>query len=185
MEGSLSVLMTGSRRPGPGVWRHDRVPGRPARIASSETMAASQMVSILPTFPVHLLREGPHARFDDHRHDPAGIRLAPPGHDRADAPRWVASEALTLPRGGMTLVAEATGMSRTTIWAGVREPRDLSASPPPPSDPRRCRRPGGGRPRAEADDPRPLEDLERPVNPATRDDPMAPLRWTCYQIPGV
>ena len=51
--------------------------------------------------------------------------------------RWAAREALTLPRGGMTLVAEATGMSRTTIWAAVRELRDLSASPPPPSDPLR------------------------------------------------
>src|SRR5262249_55667167 len=93
--------------------------------------------------------------------------------------QWAASEALTLPRGGMTLVAEATGMSRTTIWAGVRELRDLSASPPPLSDPRRGRRPGGGRPRAEADAPRLLEDLESLVNPATRGDPMSPLRWTC------
>jgi hypothetical protein len=92
---------------------------------------------------------------------------------------WAASEALSLPRGGTTLVAEATGMSRTTIWAGVRELRDPSASPPPPSDPRRCRRPGGGRHLAEVDDPRLLEDLERLVNPATRGDPMSPLRWTC------
>jgi Rhodopirellula transposase DDE domain len=92
---------------------------------------------------------------------------------------WAASEALSLARGGTTLVAEATGMSRTTIWAGVRELRNPSASPPPPSDPRRCRRPGGGRPLAEADDPRLLEDLERLVNPATRGDPMSPLRWTC------
>jgi hypothetical protein len=93
--------------------------------------------------------------------------------------QWAASEALALPRGGMTLVAEATGMSRTTIWAGVRELRDPEASPPPPSDPRRCRRPGGGRHRVEVDDPRLLEDLERLVNPATRGDPMSPLRWTC------
>src|SRR5215471_9231026 len=93
--------------------------------------------------------------------------------------QWAASEALALPRGGMTLVAQATGMSRTTIWAGVRELRDPSASPPAPSDPRRCRRPGGGRHLAEVDDPRLLADLERLVNPVTRGDPMSPLRWTC------
>jgi len=92
---------------------------------------------------------------------------------------WAASEALALPRGGMTFVAEATGMSRTTIWAGVRELRNPSGSPPPLSDPRRCRRPGGGRHPAEVNDPRLLDALERLVNPATRGDPMSPLRWTC------
>jgi Rhodopirellula transposase DDE domain len=93
--------------------------------------------------------------------------------------QWAASEALALPRGGMTLVAQATGMSRTTLWAGVRELRNPSDSPPAPRDPRRSRRPGGGRHLVEVDDPRLLEDLERLVNPATRGDPMSPLRWTC------
>lgn len=92
---------------------------------------------------------------------------------------WAASEALALPRGGTTLVAQATGMSRTTIWTGIRELQNSSASPEPPSDPRRCRRPGGGRHRAEANDPVLVEDLERLVNPVTRGDPMSPLRWTC------
>src|SRR5437764_14966918 len=93
--------------------------------------------------------------------------------------QWAASEALAFPRGGMTLVAQATGMSRTTIWAGVRELRNPSDSSPALRDPRRCRRPGGGRHLVEVDDPRLLEDLERLVNPATRGDPMSPLRWTC------
>jgi hypothetical protein len=93
--------------------------------------------------------------------------------------QWAASEALALPRGGLTLVAQATGMSRTTLWAGVRELRNPSGLPPAPRDPRRCRRPGGGRHLVEVDDPRLLEELERLVNPATRGDPMSPLRWTC------
>ena len=93
--------------------------------------------------------------------------------------QWAASEALALPRGGLTLVAQATGMSRTTLWAGVRELRNPSDLPPAPRDPRRCRRPGGGRHLVEVDDPRLLENLERLVNPATRGDPMSPLRWTC------
>jgi Rhodopirellula transposase DDE domain len=93
--------------------------------------------------------------------------------------QWAASEALALPRGGLTLVAQATGLSRTTIWTGVRELQGPAIAPLPPSDPRRCRRRGGGRHLVEVNDPRVLEDLERLVDPATRGDPMSPLRWTC------
>jgi hypothetical protein len=93
--------------------------------------------------------------------------------------QWAASEAMALPRGGMTLVAHATGLSRTTLWTGVRELRNPSTMSPAPSDPRQCRRPGGGRHLVEVNDPRLLEVLERLVNPATRGDPMSPLRWTC------
>ena len=93
--------------------------------------------------------------------------------------QWAASEALALPRGGMALVAQATGLSRTTIWAGVRELQNPSPSPGCMGDPRRSRREGGGRHLIELNDPRLLEDLERLVDPTTRGDPMSPLRWTC------
>ena len=93
--------------------------------------------------------------------------------------QWAASEALALPRGGITVVAEATGLSRTTIWAGIRELRDGGAPGTGEPDPRRSRRPGGGPHFAEADDPTLLRDLERLVDPVTRGDPMSPLRWTC------
>src|SRR3954451_24621173 len=92
---------------------------------------------------------------------------------------WAASEALALPRGGITLVAQATGLSRTTIGAGIQE---LRAGPPsrPAADPsRRSRRPGGGRHCVEVDDPTLCRDREQLVDPATRGDPMSPLRWTC------
>lgn len=56
---------------------------------------------------------------------------------------WAAAEALALPRGGISLVAEATGLSRTTISNGIRE---LGQPGPEPSvAPQRSRRPGGGR----------------------------------------
>ena len=43
--------------------------------------------------------------------------------------QWAASEALALPRGGVTLVAQATGMSRITLWAGVaRAPQSVSVA---------------------------------------------------------
>jgi hypothetical protein len=91
---------------------------------------------------------------------------------------WAASEAITLQRGGITLVAEATGLSRTTITAGIRE---LQQSPQPnqPLDPHRSRRRGGGRPFLELDDATLIRDLEQLVDPVTRGDPMSPLRWTC------
>src|SRR6266542_1605307 len=36
---------------------------------------------------------------------------------------WAACEAMTLQRGGVTLLAQATGLSRTTLGAGRRELR--------------------------------------------------------------
>jgi hypothetical protein len=46
--------------------------------------------------------------------------------------------------GGVTLLAQVTGLSRTTILRGQRELEDGV-----PPDPGRVRRPGGGRPRLE------------------------------------
>ena len=54
-----------------------------------------------------------------------------------------AAEALTLGWGGITLVARATGLSRTTIGLGVKERRGAVA----PAAPGRVRRAGGGRKR--------------------------------------
>jgi transposase len=92
---------------------------------------------------------------------------------------WAASEAMALARGGPTLVAQATGLSRTTIWAGIHELQGGGPSARAQVRPHRRRRPGGGRPLVEAKAPTLIEDLERLVDPATRGDPMSPLRWTC------
>jgi len=91
---------------------------------------------------------------------------------------WAACEALTLQRGGIALVARATGLSRTTIWAGLRElqhPEDVPADLPP----ERSRSAGAGRPSLEATDPTLVKDLEALVEATTRGDPQSPLRWTC------
>src|SRR6059058_1397912 len=72
--------------------------------------------------------------------------------------QWAACEAMSLPRGGFALVSQATGLSRTTLWAGKRELQNqphLSAGDLPPQ---RVRRAGGGRHRVEADDPTLLHD---------------------------
>ena len=43
--------------------------------------------------------------------------------------QWAACEAESLGRGGVSLVAQATGLSRTTIWAGRHELRRRPTSP--------------------------------------------------------
>ncbi len=69
----------------------------------------------------------------------------------------LASDAMALGRGGVSLVARAAGVSRTTIHAGLRELRETGSSSPAEGVAdqvrRRIRRPGGGRkPLAETDE---------------------------------
>src|SRR5437763_4734145 len=105
--------------------------------------------------------------------------LAPLLHEKAQR-RWAACEARALGRGGISLVAAATGLSRPTIHRGLAELRSglddsEDAGPQRP----RIRRTGGGRPRLITSDPSLLKDLQDLVDPATRGDPMSPLLWTC------
>jgi hypothetical protein len=90
---------------------------------------------------------------------------------------WAASEALDLAYGGVSSVARATGLSRTTITAGIRELHDQQVSDVGPTP--RVRRPGGGRKPLRAADPALWEALDALVEPVTRGDPETPLRWTC------
>jgi len=91
--------------------------------------------------------------------------------------QWAATEARELGWGGVTMVARATGLSRTTITVGLRElslpvkQRTIEAQ--------RVRRPGAGRPRLVEIDPELLAALEALIEPGTRGDPESPLRWTC------
>ena len=92
---------------------------------------------------------------------------------------WAACEAMTLQRGGITLVAQATGLSRTTIWAGLRELRHPQDAPADDLPPERSRHAGAGRPFLEEADPALVKDLEALLEATTRGDPQSPLRWTC------
>ncbi len=92
--------------------------------------------------------------------------------------QWAASEAMSLSWGGVSVVAKATGMSRTTIRVGLCElrAREKAAGAVPPR--MGVRRPGGGgKPLTEVD-PTIGQALEDLVAPETRGDPMSPLRWT-------
>jgi Rhodopirellula transposase DDE domain len=92
--------------------------------------------------------------------------------------QWAAAEADELGWGGVSAVANATGLSRTTITAGLRELRHRAEHPDDAVSPR-IRRPGGGGKWLTETDPGLLPALEALVDPVTRGDPDSPLRWTC------
>ena len=105
------------------------------------------------------------------------FRALKPGMDERLRRQWAAAEARELGRGGITAVARATGMSRTTITTGCRElTRPLKQRE---RDAQRIRRPGGGRRSLVDTDPGLLAALEALLEPVTRGDPESPLRWTC------
>lgn len=83
------------------------------------------------------------------------------------------AEARAIGRGGISLVARAAGVSRTTVHTALAE---LDTAVPQSVH---SRRPGGGRPSVQERDPTLVADLEALIDPATRGDPMSPLRWTC------
>src|SRR5580693_3882174 len=74
--------------------------------------------------------------------------------------------------GGIRLVARAAGVREGTVAAGASE---LDAGEEPLG---RARRRGGGRKRLADLDPGLVPALLALVEPATRGDPVSPLRWT-------
>src|SRR3954453_12466542 len=85
---------------------------------------------------------------------------------------FTANEALAHGFGGVTAVAAATGVARSTINRGIKELR--SGQNPIGS---RVRRRGGGRKSAVAHQPGLPAALEGLIEDAIRGDPCSPLRW--------
>ena len=82
------------------------------------------------------------------------------------------SVARLVGRGGIVAVAEATGMSRSTVQKAVGEiDAGVEVSV-------RVRPPGAGRPKAIDAQPGLLLALDELVEPESRGDPMCRLRWT-------
>jgi hypothetical protein len=100
-------------------------------------------------------------------------RFAAVGRDLNERSRrlFAAVEARTAGYGGITAAAQATGVARSTIGRGLK---DLDDPGPLPGV---VRRPGSGRPALTAADPTLLEALRQLLEPATKGDPMRPLRW--------
>ena len=90
---------------------------------------------------------------------------------------FAGTEALAIGRGGVSAVARATGLARSTVRRGVAdvEAGDLGAKG-------RVRRAGAGRPRIEDRDPTLRRDLEALIEPTSRGDPTSPLRWTTKSV---
>lgn len=93
---------------------------------------------------------------------------------------WAAAEAQALGRGGQTLVAKATGLSRSTLYQGQQElAQQFDRSTLETS---RVRVPGGGRKPLTEQQPLLSQALEALVEPTSRGDPQSPLRWTCKSV---
>jgi hypothetical protein len=105
------------------------------------------------------------------------FRALAPELDERRRRLWAAAEARSHPRGGVTAVARATGISVTTIHKGLRELASGERL-----DPGRVRRPGGGRKPLAEKDPALLEALKRLVEADSRGDPESPLRWTAKSV---
>ena len=90
----------------------------------------------------------------------------------------LATEARLLGHGGVRAVAEASGVSATTVRKGVAELESGEDSLPVG----RARRAGGGRRRVDEHDPELAAALLRLVEPDERGDPMSPLRWTTKSL---
>lgn len=93
--------------------------------------------------------------------------------DERGSRRWAAAEAMAIGWGGITAVAKATGIARSTIQIGIKELKS-----PKVLTPDRQRRPGGGRKSREEEQPKLRQALEQLIESGTRGDPMSPLRWT-------
>jgi hypothetical protein len=94
-----------------------------------------------------------------------------PGLDERERRLLAAAEARTAGYGGVSAVARATGIARSTIDRGLKDLGSLDRVAP------KVRRPGGGRRPLTQTDPTVLEDLQRLLEPATVGDPMRPLMW--------
>jgi hypothetical protein len=84
---------------------------------------------------------------------------------------WCANEALAIV-GGITLVSNETGVSRTTITEGIKEIKGLKQLPD-----NSIRRSGGGRKLQIDKDSNLKSDIEKSVEGATLGDPESPLKW--------
>jgi hypothetical protein len=92
--------------------------------------------------------------------------------------QWAASEALEIGWGGVSAVAQATGLARNTVIAGTRE-LEYRQTHPEASVMAGIRRSGGGRKSLVQSDPQLLQALEALLEPVTRGHPESPLLWTC------
>ena len=91
--------------------------------------------------------------------------------------QFVALEAQSLGRGGVSLMARISGLARSTIYQGLSDVCNRAFT----SD-GRIRKEGGGRKKKAIQDPTLVVDLKNLVEPVTRGDPTQPLLWTSRSL---
>lgn len=89
---------------------------------------------------------------------------------------FIASEAKAYGWGGVKRLSEITGVSRQTIYAGLKELES------PPKDLSRIRKVGGGRTKILDKQPDIIKALEELISADTRGDPENLLKWTCKSV---
>ena len=94
---------------------------------------------------------------------------------------YLASEALSLGRGGKVKVSKLAGVSRVRINKGISE-LESSISDPSNAQVHRIRKEGGGRNPHKQTQIGLIDALDRIVNPHTLGDPMNPLLWTSKSL---
>lgn len=103
-----------------------------------------------------------------------------------DQRRKVAAlEAEALGRNGVEEIHELTGMSKTTLYKGLKEIAELKADPkarPSSSGERRIRKEGGGRKKVEDNQPEINSALESLLDGNTVGNPESPICWTTKSL---
>ena len=91
---------------------------------------------------------------------------------------YLAAEAESLGRGGISQISEVLGVSRNTIAAGIKELSGAVELAPAG----RIRKEGGGRKSIGQTQPGIMEALEGLVSESSYGDPESPLRWTTKSL---
>ena len=89
----------------------------------------------------------------------------------------LSADAISIGRGGIAIVSEISGVSRSTLNAGIKELESSSGIPNNSSN-KNVRKAGGGRKATIIKDKKLIEDIEELVTPFTMGNPMNPLKWT-------
>jgi transposase len=90
---------------------------------------------------------------------------------------WVATEAISYGKGGVTAVHKATSIARNTIYSGIKD-IDVTNQ----LDISKLRQSGAGRKTLVSKNPNIMKDLEEVLESSSRGDPESPLRWTCKSV---
>ena len=90
---------------------------------------------------------------------------------------YCAVEAKVLKHGGIKIVSEQTGLSRTTISNGLKELKDVERINNP-----RVRKKGGGRKKEKDKDPLLWQKIDTLIEPALRGEPQSSLLWTSKSL---